>query len=566
MAHDLVIKGGLVVDGTGAPARRADVAVDGDRITAVGGDVGAGSRTIDAEGRIVTPGFVDIHTHLDAALAWDPIATSSCWHGVTSAVMGNCGVTFAPVRPDDKDYLAKMMESVEDIPADSILSGLAWDWTTYGEYLASYEKMPKGINVGGLVGHCAVRYYVMGPRSLDEDPATATVDDIARMCELVDEAMAAGALGFSTSRTPEHKVPDGRKVPGTYAGPDELLAIADVLARHGRGVFEVAPDAVREGGPEFPVARRELAWMEEVSRRSGRPVSYGLAQERPAPDGYQALLRYTRAANERGARIRPQTTSRPIGILFGVANRTPYDKTPAWRALRGLSIAEKLAVLRDPERRAELVAAVRAAPPRLSPDDAFYLGPDHVRYQPDPEQSLAAHARRRGVEPVEAFIDIALETGGQAAWSYPFLNHQPEAVVEMLSDTNTVLGLADAGAHVGQIMDTSQPTYFLTYWVRERQQWTLEDAIRRMTSDTAELFGIADRGVVRPGAFADLNVIDFEGLALPAPEYVYDLPGGAGRYVQRSVGYEHTIVNGQPFMEGLEHAGALAGRILRSTD
>ena len=564
--HDLVIRNGVVIDGTGRAGFRADVAIDGDRITAVGRVDGPAARTIDATGRIVTPGFVDIHTHLDAAIAWDPAATSSCWHGVTSAIMGNCGVTFAPVKPGDADYLAKMMESVEDIPADSILSGLPWDWRTYGEYLTSYEKLPKGLNVGGLVGHCAVRYYVMGPRSLDEDPATATTEDIAAMCELVDEAMTAGAFGFSTSRTPEHRVPDGRKVPGTYAGADELCAIADVLAHHGRGVFEAAADAVRDGDPAYPVAHREVQWMEEVSRRSGRPVTFGLVQERDDPDGFRKLLELTAEANGRGARIHPQSTARPIGILFGIANRTPYDKCPSWRDLRSLTVPEKLDRLRDPDFRARLIAEVDAAPARLPASEAFYLGPDHVRYQPDAEQSLEAHARRRNQKPVETFIDTALETDGAALWSYPFLNHQTPAIVEMLKDPNVVLGLADAGAHVGQIMDTSQPTYFLTYWVRERQQWSIEEAIHMMTGETAALFGITDRGVLAPGAFADVNVIDFEGLSLPVPEYVYDLPGGAGRYIQKSAGFDYTVVNGEVFMDHGVHTGVLAGRLLRSTD
>ncbi|MEZ5261783.1 MAG: amidohydrolase family protein [Acidimicrobiales bacterium] len=564
--HDLVIRNGMVIDGSGAPATRADVAIDGDRITAVGRVDGAAARTIDAEGRLVTPGFVDIHTHLDAAVAWDPAATSSCWHGVTSAIMGNCGVTFAPVKPGDADYLAKMMESVEDIPADSILSGLPWDWRTYGEYLSSYEQLPKGINIGGLVGHCAVRYYVMGPRSLDEDPAIATTEDIAAMCDLVDEAMGAGAFGFSTSRTPEHRVPDGRKVPGTYAGVDELCAFADVLGRHGRGVFEAATDAVRDGDPAYPIVHREIGWMEDVSRRSGRPVTFGLVQERDDPDGFRKFLELVAAANARGARIHPQSTARPIGVLFGIANRTPYDKCPSWRELRSLTVPEKLARLRDPEVRARLIAEVDAAPPRLAPTDAFYLGPDHVRYQPDPAQTLAAHAARRNQKPVETFIDTALETNGAALWSYPFLNHQTPAIVEMLEDPNVVMGLADAGAHVGQIMDTSQPTYFLTYWVRERQQWTVEQAIHKMTGETAALFGIRDRGLLTPGAYADVNVIDFDNLTLPHPEYVNDLPGGAGRYIQRSSGYDYTIVNGTVFMDHGTHTGELVGRLLRSTD
>ncbi len=340
--HDLVIRAGTVVDGTGAPPVAADVAIDGDRIAAVGVVSEAGRTEIDARGAFVTPGFVDVHTHLDAQVAWDPDATSSCWHGVTSVVLGNCGVTFAPVRKGQERWLAELMESVEDIPADSILSGLAWNWETYGEYLDAIDAMPKGVNVGGMVGHCAVRHYAMGERSLDETPATDA--DIAAMCALVDEAMGAGALGFSTSRTLLHRVPDGRPVPGTWADERELLAIADVLGERGHGVYEVAPRFERPGA-QYEGTRAEVRWMAEINRRTGRPVTFGLAQSNSGPELFRKILELVDEEGERGGELRPQTTARGIGLLFGLQHRTFFDRAPAWSALQSLPLDERLAAL-----------------------------------------------------------------------------------------------------------------------------------------------------------------------------------------------------------------------------
>jgi len=558
MGHDLVIAGGTVVDGTGAPSRRADVAIDGDRVTEVGDvDATGAGRVIDAEAKTVTPGFVDVHTHLDAQIGWDALLSSSCWHGVTSLVMGNCGVTFAPVRAKDHDALAELMESVEDIPADSIRAGLPWDWETYGEYLDSIERLPKGVNVGGMVGHSALRYYAMGERSLDED-AVPTDDELDEMTRLVDEAMSAGALGFSSSRTGRHRAPDGRCVPGTYAQPAELAAIADVLGRHGRGVIECAPRFDGEGAAE-PRVDEELAWMEQVSRRSGRPVTFNLTQTREQGTHYLHALERTADANARGAQIRPQTTPRGIGVLFSLYSMTPYDGTPEWRALKEIPAADRLASLRS--RRAELTG-VTHEPGSL---DRFYvLMPDAgARYDCRPEDALPAIAAQRGLRPVEAYWQILDETDGAAIVSWPILNQDLDAVGEMLHDPNILMGLADSGAHVGQIMDASQPTSFLLHWVQERQEFTLEDGIRRLTSDTAAFVGLRDRGVLRPGAHADINVVDLDGLFLPVPEYIYDFPGGAGRFVQRADGYDTTIVNGEVFMERGEHTGALAGSVLR---
>ncbi len=561
---DLVIRNGLVVDGTGAPGQVADIAIEGDRIVGIEPRWdGSARRTIDADGHVVTPGFVDIHTHLDAQLAWDPLPTSSCWHGVTSVVLGNCGVTFAPVNPGGREVLAEMMESVEDIPRDAILDGLPWDWSTYGEYLSWLDRIDKGLNVGGMVGHCAVRLAAMGERSLDEAPATA--QDIAAMVELVDEAMASGALGFSTSRTLLHRVPDGRPVPGTWATPDELYAIGDVLGRRSAGVFESACRLGERDTYDLVGTRAEVAWMGEVSRRSGRPVTFGLTQSNRRPDLYWKVVEFSQEENERGANVRPQTTARGVGVLFGLANRTPFERAAPWRELRGLSMEAKLGVLADPARRAELVASVANEPPAVDPAELFVLPPGAARYDVRPEDSLAAHAARRATTVVEAFIDLNLERNGEVVLNYPFLNQRLAAVEWMLDERVVTLGLADAGAHVGQIMDASQPTFFLTYWVRERGRWPLEEAVRRLTSDTADLFGIRDRGVLRPGAFADVNVLDLDAMTLHQPEYVHDFPGGAGRYVQRADGYAQTVVNGEVFMDHGEHTGVLAGRLLRST-
>jgi len=495
MQHDIVIRNGLVVDGTGAPGRIAHVAIDGDRITAVGADVGKGHREIAADGRIVTPGFVDIHSHLDAQIAWDPVLTSSCWHGVTSVVIGNCGVTFAPCKPNDRQFLAEMMESVEDIPADSIMNGLPWDWVTYGEYLGSLDRMPKGINVGGMVGHCAVRYYVMGDRSADQVDATA--DEIASMCELVEEAIRAGALGFSTSRTRLHKVPDGRHVPGTWAATEEMLAIGHVLGRLGRGVFESAPRF--EGDTEhYDKSRAEVAWMSELSRVTGRPVTFGISQADARPDLYRRVIEFAEAGNAQGGNVRPQTTVRGIGLLVGLScGRTPWDNLPGWKSLRPLSLSEKLAALADPARRQALVAEADAASSWVALDKLFILDRADAAYYPRSENSLAGIAAARGQSPAAVFVELSLADGGATLFTHAFLNQRPEAVEEMIGNGTVVLGLADAGAHVGQIMDASQPTFFLRDWVRDRKLLSLEEAVRRLTSDTAQLFGLRDRGVLR---------------------------------------------------------------------
>ncbi len=381
MKPDIVIRNGTVVDGTGAPRRVADVAITGDVITAIvdaddGGVDQTGRREIDAEGRLVTPGFVDIHTHLDAQIAWDPIGTSSCWHGVTSVVMGNCGVTFAPCRPDDRATLAEMMESVEDIPADAILDSLAWDWETYGEYYDSIDRLPKGPNTGGLVGHCALRTYVMGERGLDEAPATG--DDVVAMSRLLDEAMAAGALGVSTSRTFLHRVPDGRPVPGTYATADELLAFGEVLGRHRAGIFEGAMRLGERDNDRFDNSRSEIALLGEISRQSGRPVSFGLTQSNRRPGLFEAVVGFAKDENAAGAMVRPQTTARGVGVLYGLESRTP---------VRRCTVVEGTA--RRGQRSQDADAARRPVPPE--PDQRSR----RARHEGRPRAAVHAAARRR---------------------------------------------------------------------------------------------------------------------------------------------------------------------------
>ncbi len=564
MAHDLVITGGTVVDGTGAPARRADVAVDGDRITAVGEvDAGGAGRVIDAEGRLVTPGFVDLHSHLDAQVGWDPLMSSSCWHGVTSVVMGNCGMTFAPVRPGQAETLATMMESVEDIPAACILDGLSWQWEHYGEYLDAVGSLPLGINAGGYVGDVAIRTYVCGEAACEPDFA-ATEEQLATMAAIVRDAVAAGALGYSVSRSLFHRVPDGRNVPGTWSAPEEFFAIAGPLGELGRGVLESAPRYNEEDGHGSRV-EEELAWMAELSRRTGRPFSFNLQQIASLGDHYRQVIALSEAANRTGARLRPQITPRSVGVLFSFAANTLIDDLPSFAALKDRDLAGRLAAIRDPEVRARLVA--EGAGKAVDPFERMYLvRPDDVRYAYTEADSIAAIARAAGVTPVEAYLDAMDASAGRAIVNWPVMNQDESAIEEQLASPTTILGLADAGAHATQIMDASQPTYLLAHWARDRQVLTVEEAVRRLSSDTADFVGYRDRGRVAEGAYADLNVIDLDEVGLELPEIAHDFPGGVPRFVQRARGIEHTVVNGQPFLEDGEHTGALAGRLLRSTD
>ncbi len=566
MAHDLLITNGTVVDGTGAPSRAADVAISGDRITEIGdpGTLGRAQRVIDADGRHVTPGFVDLHSHLDAQIGWDPLMSSSCWHGVTSVVMGNCGMTFAPVRPGQAQVLAGAMESVEDIPASCIHEGLPWNWESYGEYLDVIDAMPKGINTGGYVGDVALRTYVIGDAACEPD-YVATDDELTAMAHEVESAMEAGALGYSISRSLTHRVPDGRWVPGTWAEPREFFTIAEPLGRLGRGVLECAPRYNEVDGCTSR-AEEEMAWIAELSRSLNRPFTFNLMQMRSLGDHYRRVLELAVDANAHGARLRPQTTPRGIGVLFGLAANTPIDNLPSYAAIRDHDFAGRVGMLRDAEVRAQLVRDGLATD-ASSFDRMYLMTPETgASYCYGPEDSIGAHARRLGISPVELYVDTLVATDGRAVVNWPVLNEDFDAIAELLRSPVTIMGLADAGAHATQIMDASQPTFFLSHWIRDQGVMTIEEGVRRLTSDTADFVGYRDRGVLRPGAYADVNVIDLEAMWLPIPEIVHDCPGAAPRFVQRARGIDHTIVNGQPFLDHGEHTGALAGRLLRSTD
>jgi N-acyl-D-aspartate/D-glutamate deacylase len=561
--HDLVIRGGSVVDGTGREPVPADVAIDGERITAVGAAVDAGRREIDATGRLVTPGFVDIHTHLDAQIFWDPVLSSSCWHGVTTVVMGNCGVTFAPCRPEGRQDLAEMMESVEDIPADLIMSTLSWDWETYGQYLQAVRRLAKGVNVGGLVGHGALRYYVMGSRSLSADSPSR--DELEQLQALVGEALDGGAMGVSTSRTLLHRVPDGRPIPGTLAGATELFAIADVLADRGTGVFELVARLGERDDAALTDSRAEMDCLADLSIASGRPVTFALIQTDARPDLHSMVLEKVDEGRSRGADLRPQAGARAIGRLWAISSRTPFDAEPTWAMLQTMPMDARVAALKHRPTRAQLVREAEDTfekTPRYDPYKMFVLGSGEPRYDSPAEDALGAHAQRRHTSPGAAFVDLALEHDGDVTVFFPMLNQDLGAVEEMLSHEASILGLADAGAHVGQSIDAGQSTYFLTYWVRRRRRCTIGEGIRRLTQEPAQVFGLTDRGELRVGAVADLNVIDFDRLRLEPPSFVHDLPDGTGRYVQTADGYDHTIVAGDVFMDHGAHTGALPGRVL----
>ncbi|HVU73591.1 MAG TPA: amidohydrolase family protein [Mycobacteriales bacterium] len=566
--HDVVIRGGSVVDGTGAGPRPADIAIDGDRITAVGTVPDGGERTIDASGRLVTPGFVDIHTHLDAQLFWDPIASPSSWHGVTSVVLGHCGVTFAPVRPGEETYLAQMMEAVEDIPADTIMEGLPWGWESYGDYLATLGRSRLGVNVGGLIGHCALRYYVMGDRALDEAPATE--DDVAEMARIVEEAVHAGALGFSTSRTYLHTVPDGRPVPGTHALPAELGAIADAMGRAGRGTFQVVPRIGERDGSTRQSSTAELAWMEEVSARSGRPLTFSMMQSDRRPDLWAWVMEQVAGVRARGADVRPQTAVRGSAIVYALAGRTPYDHLPSWAAVMARPFPERLAALRDAATRARLIAEaeqpVDLSGPLAPKDPAkqYLLPPGPAAYDVSEGNSLAAAAARRGLSAPAAYVAYLLETDGHGLLYYPVLNQDMDAVAQMIVNPDVVVGVADAGAHVALTMDAGNSTYFLAHWVRDQQLLDVGRAVYKLTKEAADLFGIEGRGVLAEGAYADVNVIDLDNLTLFAPEMVDDLPLGASRFVQRAQGYDWTLVNGSVLVEDGQVTGERAGTLVQS--
>jgi N-acyl-D-amino-acid deacylase len=565
--YDLLVRGGTVVDGTGGEPFIADLAISGDRIVAVGRDLGgSATRIVSAADRIVTPGFFDPHTHIDAQISWDPTGTPLGFHGVTSAVMGNCGITFAPCRPGEAGRLAAMMEAVEEVPAEVILSALSWDWEGFDQYLDSVDRLAKAINVGGMVGHSAVRAYAMGAEeSLDPD-RRPTDAELSLMSELVDQAIAAGALGFSTTRTLRHSLPDGRPVPGSFAREDELQRLCAPLAARSRGVIEIS--ARLWDKEDYPTWRTrfedEMSLMSSLSRTTGRTLTFSLFNHRDRAEIYQEVLDRTAMEVSTGAALRPQVLARRVGELHGLAQNLPFSGG-AWDRLRAAGFEERLAALDDPSTRQELIASTAdGRSPAMS--SLYYLGDCSANYEYSAEDSLEAESKAAGETAVETFIRRCLVTRGRAVWVREFLNHLTDGIERMITDPNSVLGLGDAGAHVGGICDSSLPTYVLEHWVRDREVLSLSEGIRRLTSDPANLFGQRDRGVLRTGAFADINIIDLDGLDLLVPRYEKNIPGGAGMWVQAARGYDMTIVNGRTFMESGEFTGEMAGRMLRSPE
>ena len=561
--HELVIRGGTVVDGTGAPARVADVAVDGGRISEIGQIDARGTRELDADGLVVAPGWVDIHTHYDGQVTWDPELTPSSWHGVTTVVMGNCGVGFAPVRPDGKDFLIELMEGVEDIPGTALHEGIDWAWESFPEYLDALDTTPRTIDIAAQVPHAALRAYVMGERAHERD---ADPEEIQLMSKLAEEALRAGACGVSTSRTILHSSRHGL-VPGTDALPDELLALGDAIGRAGHGVFQLVSD--QQGGSA------DRAWLVDLVDRTGATATYALAQAPYAPDAWRESLAAATDDLAAGRRIIPQVSTRPTGMLFGLQSSLhPFTSHPTYRQIADLPLVERVGRLRQPEVRAALLAEEPATNNPIARGlmqrwgQMFPLG-DPPDYEPPSSASIESVAAQRGVDPQEVALEWLLEQDGKAFLFAPlasYVDHDHEAIREMITHPATTLGLSDGGAHCGLICDVSMPTYLLTHWVNGRtrgERLGLEQAVSLQTSRTAAAYGFTDRGVLAPGKRADLNLIDLEGMALHAPEMVFDLPAGGRRLVQRADGYVATVVAGTVTYEHGRPTGERPGRLVR---
>jgi N-acyl-D-aspartate/D-glutamate deacylase len=565
-AYDLVIRNGLVIDGSGAERFEADIAVTDGRIAAIGAVSGRGAEEIDAKGMLVTPGFVDIHTHYDGQAVWSERLSPSSSHGVTTVVGGNCGVGFAPCRPEHHDLLVSVMEGVEDIPEVVMTEGLTWEWETYPDYLNAIEKRPHDIDFASQIPHSAVRVYVMGQRGADREAATA--DDLNRMQAIVREAMQVGALGFATSRLIIHKTGQGDAIPTWEAAESELEAMAMALKDAGKGVLQAVFGAP---GRTF---EDEIDLLSRLTRMSGRPASFSMAQANDNPDAWRGVMRHLAAANREGPPIRAQVYPRPIGVVLGFdLSINPFSLCPSYQPLIKLPFAQRIAALRDPAMRARLLAE--------EPGDAiiplarmgrrfnfiYPLG-DPPNYEPTQASSLAAQAVARGVHPAELAYDMLLENEGRGLLLAALANYGSgslDPIHALITDPNSVLGLGDGGAHYGMICDSSYPTFVLQHWTRERQgaRLSIEAAVKALTSDPAETVGLRDRGVLAVGRKADVNVIDYDALTLEKPHVLYDLPAGGRRITQGARGYEALVVAGEVVSRGGEPTGALPGRLVR---
>jgi len=563
MSYDLVIKNGTVIDGSGLPRYRADVGVRHGRIVTIGRIRERAREVVDAEGQVVTPGFVDGHTHMDAQIFWDPLGTSSCWHGITSVVMGNCGFTLAPCAKENKHLVVRNLQRAEDIPPAAMEAGIEWRWTTFPEFLDCLDSLPKGINYGGYVGHSAIRTYVMGERAFEQ---AASEDDLKAMEREVRDAIRAGAIGFTTSRSPAHETPDGRYVASRLATWDEVRRLVGVMGDLNAGLFEIAGEGV-DRAPGDPGLRDYHVRLRDLAVDTGRPVTFGVFSRRGVPDvwrKYLSLLDETAAA---GGRMFAQVHSRSLSALLSFKTQMPFDRLPVWKELRALPLAEQRRRLHDPELRRRLIEASGASDGRRpvgaearAADYDWLLVFDTVE---GPHRTVAEVARERGQHPAETMIDLALARDLDLFFLQPVANEDQDYALELMRHPRAVVTFSDSGAHVSQLMDSSLQTHLLYHWVRRKQAFTLEQAVRMLTLVPATLWGFADRGLIREGMAADLVVFDPETIAAEMPEVVDDLPSGARRLVQRTRGIAATVVNGEVLLRDGKHTGALPGQLLR---
>ena len=561
MPYDLVIKNGTVIDGSGLPRYRADVAVRHGRIAAIGRIREAAREVVDADGQIVAPGFIDGHTHMDAQIFWDPYGTCSCWHGVTTVVMGNCGFTLAPCGKAERHLVVRNLERAEDIAAEAMDAGIDWTWTTFPEFLDRVEMLPKGINYAGYVGHSALRTFAMGERAFEKE---AGEDDLRAMERELRDAIRAGAIGFTTSRSPSHETPDRRPVASRLASWSEVRRLVGVMGEMNAGVFELAGE--RAGGdPERLRDYHER--LRDLAVETGRPVTWGLFSRREEPDlwrTYVALLEETAA---RGGRMFAQVHSRALTVVLSFKTNLPFDRLPVWRELRALPLPEQAQRLRDPELRRRLVGAAKERDERrpigAEARPASYEWIFVMDTAEGPHRSVAAVARERGIDPVEAIIDLALERELDRFFLQPIANENQDHALELMKHPRTVVTFSDSGAHVSQIMDASLQTHLLSHWVRTRQAIGLEQAVRMLSFEPATHWGFSDRGLIREGLAADLLVFDPETIAPEMPEVVRDLPAGARRLTQRARGIAATVVNGEVVLRDGKPTGALPGQLLR---
>lgn len=554
--HDLVIRNGTIIDGTGNAPRSGDVAIDAGRIVEIGAVQEKGRREIEADGLLVTPGFVDIHTHYDGQVSWDALLEPSIYHGVTTVVMGNCGVGFAPVAPDRHDWLIGLMEGVEDIPGTALAEGMTWEWESFPEYLDSIEKRPHSLDFAAQVPHGALRAYVMGERGADhlEIPTDAEIEEMAR---LTKEAIEAGAVGFTTSRTVNHKTVDGQHTPSYTATAKELWGIAEGLKQAGRGVFEIVGD--------FPDLEPEFEMVRQMAERSGRPLSISVSQLNERPDDWRRILELISKANDEGVSMHAQIAPRPVGVVMSLESTYhPFVQNLAYAELAGLPVAERAERLNDPSIREQ----IKAGGMIMDPNNLFRFDDPPV-YEPPAEDSIAARAASEKISPEEHALDILLENAGTGMIFMPALNYvhgNSDHCLDMLRHPYSVPGLGDGGAHVSFISDASFSTYLLTHWARDRkrgERLPIEFVVKRQSKDTADLIGFCDRGTLAPGMKADVNIIDFDALRLRRPEMRYDLPAGGKRLVQKAEGYRYTIVSGEIVLQDGEPTGATPGHLVR---